>query len=124
MVRDYLDAMKHKAEVFPRQSGAGLHLFDFASGMDTGDGMHWPGSDVSDIVSDFGPGPERSFPGSGGIMKFPDVLGMIETEPGNLSSESGVVFIWSEFGDMAPGIMACPCLPTVGHENFPVFCTR
>ena len=46
-------------------------------------------------------------------MKFPDVLGMIKTEPENLSPESGAVFIWSEFEDMGPGIMACPCLPTV-----------
>ena len=46
------------------------------------------------------------------------MLGMIETEPGNISPESGEVFIWPEFGDMAAGIMACPCLPTVtlsGH---------
>ena len=102
------------AEAFPRESGAGLRLFDFASGMDTEDGVHWPGSgrwsDVLDIVSGFGPGPERSLPGSRGIIKFPDVLRTIETESGNLWSESGAVFIWSVFGDMAFGIMVCLCL--------------
>ena len=45
--------------------------------------MHWPGSARwSDMAIDFGPDPKRSFPGSGGIMKFPDLLGTIETEPG------------------------------------------
>ena len=82
-MQDSLDAIEDKPEAFPWESGARLCLLDFTSGMDTGDGVHWPGSNMLDIVSSFGPAPERSFPGSGGIMKFPDVLGTMDTEPGN-----------------------------------------
>ena len=47
--------------------------------------------------SDFGPDPERFFPGLGGIMKFPEVLGKIEIEP-------DAVFIWPGFGTWLPGL--------------------
>ena len=50
-----------------------------------------------DIVSNFGPGPESPFTGSGGIMKFPNVLGTIATEPVILSPGSDAMFIWPEF---------------------------
>ena len=46
-------------------------------------------------------------------MKFPDVLGTMETGPGNVSLEAGAEFIWPEFGDMTPGTMACLWLPTL-----------
>ena len=55
-------------------------------------------------VSNFVPGPERPFPGSDGIMKFPDVLGTIATEPGFLVPGSDAMFIWPHFAsDFGPG---------------------
>ena len=62
---------------------------DFTDDMDTGDGVQWPGSDVLNIFSNSGPDPGRSFPGSEGIMKFPEVLDMMDTGPGKVSPESG-----------------------------------
>ena len=59
-----------------------------------GDGVHWPGSDVLNICSSSGPDPERSFPGSEGIMKFPEVPDTMDTRPGNVSPEAGVESIW------------------------------
>ena len=52
LIRDYLDAIENTAEAFPQESGAGLRLFDFTSRMDTGDGMHWPGSACWSYVLD------------------------------------------------------------------------
>ena len=131
LMGDSLDAIEDGPEALNQESGARLRVLDFSSGMDTGDGVYWPESacwsDMLDIVSSFGLGPERPFLGSGGIMKFPDVLGTIATEPGNLSLGSGAMLIWPdfasdfgtgpwriwpEFGDMGPGVIACPCLHT------------
>ena len=113
--RDSWDAIVDEHEELPCESGARLHQLNFTGGMDAGDGVHW--SDVLNIVSNFGPGPERSFPGSGGIMKFPDVLDTMDTGPGNVSLEAGVESIWPEFGGMAPGNMAGLWLLTLISES-------
>ena len=47
------------------------------------------GSDVLNVFSHSSPDPEKSFPGSGGIMKFPEVSDMMDTGPGNASPEAG-----------------------------------
>ena len=111
--RDSWDAIGDEHEALPCKSGARLRQLDFTGGMDTGDGVHWPASEVLNIVSNFGPGQERSFPGLGEIMKFPDVLDTMDTGPGNVLPEAGVESIWPEFGDMAPGTMAGLWLPTL-----------
>ena len=72
--------------------------------MDTGDGVHWPGSNMLNIFSNYGP--KRSFPGSGGIKKFPEVSDTMDTGPRNVSLEAGVETTWPEFRDMAPGNIA------------------
>ena len=47
------------------EPGARLRVLDFASGKDTGDGVHWPESacwsDMLGIASNFGPGRKGSF---------------------------------------------------------------
>ena len=64
-MQDSLDAIEEEPEALSQESGARLHVLDCASGMDTGDGVHWPKSacrsDMLDIVSNFGPGPKGPF---------------------------------------------------------------
>ena len=108
LMRVSLDTIEDKPEALSQEPGARLSILDFASGMDTGDGVDWLEStcwsDMLDIVSNFGLGPERPFPSSGGIMKFPDVLGTIANEPGILSPGSDAMFIWPNFAsDFGPG---------------------
>ena len=79
------NTIEHEHEELPCESGDRLRQLDFTDGMDTGDGVHWAGSEVLNIFSNFGPSPERSFPGSGGIMKFPEVADTMDTGPGNVS---------------------------------------
>ena len=112
---DFLDAIEDEHEAFFWESGARLSPLGITSGMDMGDGVHWPGSDVLDIVNNFGLASDRSFPGSGGIIKLADVLGKMETGPRNVLPEADAVFIWPEFGDMAPGTtcMTGMWLPTL-----------
>ena len=43
LAHDSLDAIEDEPEVSPWVSGARLRLLDFASGKDTGDGVHWLG---------------------------------------------------------------------------------
>ena len=105
--RESWDAIEDEHEELPCESGVRLRQLDFTGGMDTGDGVHWPGSYMLNIFSNFGPDPERSFPVSGGIMKFPEVSDTMDT--GNVSPEAGVESIWPEFGDMAPRNMAGLC---------------
>ena len=107
-VQDLLVAIEDEPEALLQESGARLHVLNFASGMDPG----------ADIVSAFDPGPERPFQG------FPDVLGAGYGKPSPGSGDMlvlpnfvgdfdpGFRRILPEFGDICPGSVACPCLQT------------
>ena len=87
--REYWNAIENEHEELPGESGDRLRQLDFTGGMDTENGVYWPGSDVLNILRySLWSGPE--FPDSGGIMKFPGVSDINDTGPGSVSPKAGV----------------------------------
>ena len=69
--RDSWNAIEDEHEELPCESRTRLRQLDFTGGMHTGDGVHWPGSDVLNITSNFGPGPGEILSGFGRDHEVP-----------------------------------------------------